>query len=81
MTVTVVELERVGRLNTALGQAAVLLARRLDGSSRDTGSAVAALARQLQATLAAATANVGDEASPLDRARDELAARRARRGA
>ena len=74
-------LERASRLHTPLGQAAVRLAYRLDNSHKDTGSAVAALARQLQATFAAATADVKNAASPLDRARDDLELRRRRRGA
>ncbi len=78
---TVAELQAAGRLYTPLGQGAVTLARRIDNSYKDTGSALASMVRQWQATLAAATAGVKTAASPLDQARDELARRRARRGA
>lgn len=51
---TLGELQAAGREDTALGQAALALAARLDAQA-DTGSALAAAAKQLQATLAAAT--------------------------
>jgi hypothetical protein len=58
---------------------AVILAARIDEGDRETGPGLAALAKQLDATLqAVARATVG-EVTPLDRARDELAVRRARR--
>ncbi len=78
---TEAELRAVGRLETAKGQAALLLARRLETATADTGSAVASLARQWQSALEAALAHAGQEASALSRARDELAARRAARSA
>lgn len=68
------------RMETPLGQAALALARRVD-VNRDTGAGLAALVKQFEATLKAATADVKSAESPLDRARDELAARRAARGA
>lgn len=74
------ELEAAERLDTALGQAALVLARRID-ADRDTGSAQAAVTREWRATLAEAVKGAGSQASPLDRARDELAKRRAARGA
>lgn len=74
------ELVDADRLETALGQAALVLARRVE-SDRDTGSAAAAVTREWRATLAEATKGAGAQASPLDRARDELAKRRAARGA
>ncbi len=80
-TATEAELRAVGRLETAKGQAALLLARRLETATADTGSAVASLARQWQSALEAALAHAGQEASTLSRARDELAARRAARSA
>ena len=67
------KLDEMGRLDTPLGQATMVLARRLDSSRGDTGSAVAAMARQLQATLSAATANVrpaGDLLTELRARRD-----------
>ena len=69
-------LAEVERLETPLGAAAVVLARRLD-EGRDTGQGFASLAKQLQATLEAATAGVQLEADPID----ELRARRARKAA
>jgi hypothetical protein len=42
---------------------------------------MASLAKQLEASLKAATADVKSAASPLDQARDQLAERRAMRGA
>lgn len=64
------------RVDTPLGQAALVMARKVDGG-RDTGAGLAALVKQLEATLRSATSGVAQESSPLDSARDELAARRA----
>lgn len=66
-------LEDVGGLDTALGQQALVLARRID-SPAENGSGVAALSREFREVLRA----VGGkrEADPLD----ELRARRDRRG-
>jgi hypothetical protein len=75
-----VTLREVERVDTPLGQAALALARRVD-LNRDTGAGLAALVKQFEATLKAATADVKSDQSALDRARDELAARRAARGA
>lgn len=71
------ELTEVERAATALGQAALALARRVD-IGRDTGAGLASLVKQLEATAKAATANVKSAASPLDQMRDELAERRSR---
>ena len=68
-------LEDAGRLSTPLGQVALALARRLDSPSGDTGAGLAALAKQLAATLAAVTADV----RPADDLLDELRARRDRK--
>lgn len=73
-------LDEVNRVDTALGQAALALAERID-SGKDTGAGLASLNREWRATLVVATAGAGAEQSAIDRARDELAARRARRGA
>lgn len=70
----VAQLEDAGRLGTVLGQAALVLARRLDARTMDTGSAVAAVARQLEVTLEAAVAGAHMAADPVDelrRRRDE----------
>lgn len=74
------ELTEVDRETTSLGRAALALARRID-DGRDMGNGLAALVKQLEATMNAATADVRLEQSPLDRGRDELARRRAVRGA
>lgn len=74
------ELAEVERATTALGRAALALARRVD-IGRDTGAGLASLVKQLEATRSAALANVKSERSPLDKRRDDLAARRAARGA
>jgi hypothetical protein len=75
-----VTLRAAERVDSPLGQAALALARRVD-LNRDTGAGLAALVKQFEATLGAATANVKSEQSALDKRRDELAARRAARGA
>jgi len=74
------ELKTAERDNTTLGQAALTLARRVD-IGRDTGAGLASLVKQLEATKTSATADVKSAASPLDRAKDQLAERRAQRGA
>ncbi len=74
------ELVEAGRLETALGQQAMALAVKL-GSPSDTGSAMAAVSRELRAVREEALRGAGQDASPLSRARDELAARRTRRSA
>lgn len=65
------ELQEVGRLETALGRTALTLARKLD-VGRETGAAMASLAKQLEATLSTATEGVTAVSDPLD----ELRARR-----
>lgn len=74
------ELERAGRLGTPVGQACLVLARQLDEPGANTASAVAAAARELRATLAEATRGSAKATSPQKLA-DELAERRAKRGA
>ncbi len=69
------ELEDAGRLNTSLGQAALTLARRIEGG-RDTGSAVASLNRELRSTLADAVMGAKVARSSLESYRDELRVRR-----
>lgn len=70
-------LEEVDRQDSPLGAAAMALAMRLDQPGTDTGSALAAVARQLEATLESATRGAGSASAP-DQLRDELAARRAK---
>lgn len=68
------ELEVAERLDTAYGQAAIVLARRID-AGRDTGSAIATMTRQLRETLAEALKGARREDSKLD----ELTQRRLER--
>jgi hypothetical protein len=68
-------LRAVGRLGTPLGRVALVLARRLDAPGGESGSALASVAKQLAATMTAATADVRPAMDPLD----ELRARRDRK--
>lgn len=77
---TIQALTDAGRLDSPLGQVCLALARRLDFPALDTGSAVAAVARQLEAALASATRGSGAASSP-QQLQDELAERRRRHGA
>lgn len=74
---TIMQLAEANRLGTPLGQSALILARRLDASSADTGAGVASLAKQLQATLDAALANADTADDPLDELRARREAKRA----
>jgi hypothetical protein len=71
------ELLAVGQESTAAGVSALILARRLDGVSADTGSSVAAVIREHGRKLAEAVAAGTAEADPLD----QLAKRRQERRA
>ena len=68
-------LEAAGRLSAPLGQTALVLAHRLDTPDGESGSALASVAKQLTATLAAATADVRQAGDLLT----ELRARRDRK--
>ena len=72
---TRVELGAAGRLDSALGRAALLLAQRLDVSDREPGTALAALIREHRAALAEAVRGAKAAADPVD----ELRARRDRK--
>jgi hypothetical protein len=61
------ELAAAGRLDTYLGQGALVLARKM-GNTFDTGSATAAVHRELRATMAEALVDAKTE-SELERAR------------
>jgi hypothetical protein len=67
---TKVELEAAGRLDSVLGQQALRLAQQMSGF--ETGGGMAALSRELRATMAEATRGAAVAADPLD----ELKARR-----
>lgn len=62
------DLERVGQLETVLGQAALVLARQLD-SGRDTGSSAAAVSKELDRLMARLVRQGSLEETPLDRVR------------
>jgi hypothetical protein len=68
---TLKQLENAGRLDTALGVAALIAAQRLDDSlhSADTGSGVAALIKAHREALAEATKDAETEQDPLDKIR------------
>lgn len=72
---TRVELEKVGRAATPAGRNALILAKRLDGASEDTGASVAALSKQHLVALAEAMKDAAENADEVD----ELGARRRRR--
>lgn len=77
VSVVTAELADAGMLDSHQGQAALLLAQRLE-SGDDTGAAMAQMVRQLQQTMASALASQEpDEVDPVD----ELRAKRERRGA
>jgi hypothetical protein len=74
-TATLGELTEAGQVASASGQAALLLARRLDSQLTETGSSVAAMVREHRAALADALKGAKAEVNPLD----ELRARRERK--
>lgn len=77
LAATLVELDAAGRAASALGQTALLLARRLDAATREPGMGMAALARQYEATLAAAVKGAARQADPVDELRERRDRRRA----
>lgn len=70
------ELEAAGRLDSVTGQQAMRLAERMCGQF-DTGSAIAAISKELRAVMAEALADAPKVADSLD----ELAERRRRKAA
>ena len=74
------DLVTAGKLATTLGQACVVLARRLDRPHMETGSGLASLASGLAKTLAMATKGSAKRSSPAQ-LRDQVAERRERRTA
>lgn len=74
-TATLAELDAAGRVNSASGRAALLLARRLDMQVVDSGSSLAAMVREHRTALADAVKGSGRAANPMD----ELRARRERK--
>lgn len=74
--VTLAQLERLARVDSAAGQNVLVLAKRLDTSSDDTGSAVAALSKQHLAALAEAVKDAQVEADSIEQLREKSAQRR-----
>ena len=66
------ELTAIDRLNTSIGQAALRLATRMETSTVDTGSGLAAMTRELRAVMGQLMASGQAAMDPLD----ELKARR-----
>ena len=60
------------RIETPLGQAALVLAKRID-ANEDSGTAMASMTKQLESTLVSATANAEEQTTT---ALDELRVRR-----
>lgn len=69
---TEAQLDAAGQLDSPAGQAALVLAARIENGEAETGNAVAAMVRQLHATLAEALKDAPAAADPVD----ELRARR-----
>lgn len=69
------KLTDAGRLDTVLGQQALLLAQRLTEGRIDTGSSLASLSKELRAVMVDALEGVSRGADPVD----ELKERRARK--
>lgn len=76
---TFAELQAADRLDTQAGRVALALAARIDSPKGDTGSAMAAVARQLSTAMAEALK--GGKQSSTAQMQDELAERRQRHGA
>ena len=74
------KLEDADRLHEPEGVAALALAHRLDHGGRDTGSALASVARELRATLEVALKGAGVAADPIDQLRARREAKRAGNG-
>ncbi len=71
------ELEQLGALDTVTGAAAMILAERL-ASPRDTGSAAAAVSRELDRLMIRVRSGITDHGDPLDSIRRRRDAKRAR---
>lgn len=63
---TMIALSEAGKLGTPGGQAALVLARRIDRSHMDTGAGLASMVKRLQETIAAVTADAVPEGDPVD---------------
>lgn len=74
-TTTRAELDAAGRTDSALGAAALAIARKVDAISHETGASAASVVKEHRAALAEALKGVATRANPLD----ELTVRRERR--
>jgi hypothetical protein len=74
-------LRDAARLDTWQGRAALAIAQRIEAAGVDSGSSYAALHRELRSAMETALRGVGEQVSAVQRRRDELAARRARKTA
>ena len=72
---TMAELIVADRVESSLGQSALLMARRLDTPGADTGSSVAALAREQRFTLTLALESASNILDPADQLRLQREAR------
>lgn len=71
------ELAEASKLDSAYGQAALVLAARIDGR-QDTGSAVASMVKEMRATLESALVDQPPAADPMDEIAKARATRLAR---
>lgn len=69
-------LGEANRLATWAGRQALLLADRLESGSFDTGSAAAAVSKELRAVMAEALGDVEEDADPVDELRRRREAKR-----
>lgn len=72
------ELDKTGRIMSSSGQAALILARRIEGGGAETGAALASMIREHAAAMERAMKE-GPAADPVRAAQDEVARRRASR--
>lgn len=63
---TIVALSAAGKMGTPQGQAALVLARRIDVSHKDTGAGLASMVKRLDELLASLLAGADVEDDPLD---------------
>lgn len=75
------QLREVGKLDSYVGQQAVFLAQRLEASTVDTGSAVAALSKELDRLMSAILAEAEPDTDELDEIQGKVVAMRSRRHA
>ncbi|TKV61859.1 hypothetical protein FDO65_10055 [Nakamurella flava] len=72
------ELQDAGRLDTVLGQQALVLAQRMRVVSPDTGSSLSAISKELRTVMAQALDGVAIEGDPIDEVTKRREAKMAR---